>query len=228
MPKPTTIAIDGPAAAGKSTVGCKLARKLDYLYLDTGVMYRAVTWAALRHGIDFLDETAVTALAQRLKIDILPSTTEDGRQNTILADGHDITWAIRNADIEAGVSAVSAYRGVRKALVAQQRRIAAQGQVVMVGRDIGTIVLPTAELKLFLDAQLKERAMRRHQELVHRGQMTSVDQVLAAMQQRDDIDSRREVSPLQPAADAVIINTSGLTIDQVMKVVEGLLCERNT
>ena len=197
MPKPITIAIDGPAASGKSTIGLALARQLGYLYLDTGAMYRAVTWAALQEGLAFTDEMAITALAHRLDIAILQPTQEDGRPYTILVDGQDITWAIREADVEAGVSAVSAYRGVRAAMVVQQRRIATRGAVVMVGRDIGTIVLPGAELKLYLDAQLEERAGRRHRELAGRGQVTSFDSVLTAMQHRDEVDSGREVSMAQ-------------------------------
>lgn len=226
LPKPTTIAIDGPAAAGKSTVGCELAKRLNYLYLDTGVMYRAVTWAALHQGLNIRDEAAITALAQRLRIDVVPPTEDDGRQYTVLADGHDITWAIRDADIEAGVSVVSAYRGVREALVVQQRRISAQGRVVMVGRDIGTIVLPNADLKLYLDAQVDERAMRRYRELVERGQEASYASVLVAVQRRDTIDSGRAIAPLQPAADATIIDTSDLNIDEVLELVEVLIRER--
>lgn len=226
MSKPETIAIDGPAAAGKSTIGYELAVRLDYLYLDTGVMYRAVTWAALRQGIDIADEPAVVALAERLHIDVLPPTKDDGRQYTVLADGEDITWAIRETDVEAGVSPVSAYAGVRDALVAQQRRISAQGRVVMVGRDIGTVVLPGADLKLYLDAHLEERARRRYIELVERGQKTSFHSVLAAMQRRDRIDSGRQVAPLQPADDAIIIDTSDLTTEQVLERVETLIRER--
>ena len=221
-----TIAIDGPAAAGKSTVGCELAKRLDYLYLDTGVMYRAVTWAALEHGLDISDEAAITALAQRLRIDIQPPTVADGRQYTALVDDQDVTWAIRGAEVEAGVSPVSAYPGVRTAMVAQQRRIGARGRVVMVGRDIGTIVLPGADLKLYLDAPIKDRAMRRYRELIQRGQKAHYANVLATVKRRDDIDSGRKVAPLEPAADAVIIDTSDLTVDQVLEGIEGLIRER--
>jgi cytidylate kinase len=226
LPQPDTIAIDGPAAAGKSTIGCELAKKLNYLYFDTGVMYRAVTWAALHHGMDIADEAAITALAQRLNIDVMPPTADDGRQYTILVDGQDVTWAIRDSAVEAGVSQVSAYAGVREALVIQQRRVSAQGRVVMVGRDIGTVVVPDADLKLYLDARVKERAMRRYHELLERGQEADLTDVLSAMQRRDEIDSGREVSPLQPAADAVVIDTSNLTIDQVLEAVERLIRER--
>jgi cytidylate kinase len=223
LPIPTTIAIDGPAASGKSTIGCELAKRLEYLYFDTGVMYRAVTWAALEQGLDISNEAGVTALAQRLKIDVLPPNADDGRQYTVLADGRDITWSIRGAKVEAGVSQVSAYPGVRKALVAQQRRISAPGRVVMVGRDIGTIVLPCADLKVYVDATVEERAHRRHNELIQRGQQSSYEDVLAAMQRRDEIDSGRAVSPLKPADDAIIIDTSGLTIEQVLAVIADLI-----
>jgi cytidylate kinase len=226
LPQPNTIAIDGPAAAGKSTIGCELAKRLNYLYFDTGVMYRAVTWAALHQGLDISDEAVITALAQRLDIDVLPPTTDDGRQYTILVDGQDVTWAIRDAEVEAGVSPVSAYPGVREALVAQQRRISAQGPVVMVGRDIGTVVVPDADLKLYLDARVKERALRRYRELLERDQEADLTDVLSAMQRRDEIDSGRAVSPLQPAADAVVIDTSNLTVDQVLEAVERLIRER--
>jgi len=224
--KPLTIAIDGPAAAGKSTIGCEIAKRLDFLYFDTGVMYRAVTWAALQQGIDIADQAGVTALAQSLHIDVLPPTVSDGRQYTVLADGQDITWAIRDPEVELGVSPVSTYAGVREALVAQQRRIGAQGRVVMVGRDIGTVVLPEAELKLYLDAHVQERAQRRYAELVRRGQEASYHSVLATMQRRDRIDSERRVSPLQPAVDAMIIDTTGLTTEQVLDWVEELVREQ--
>jgi cytidylate kinase len=190
------------------------------------VMYRAVTWAALRQGLSISDQEGITALAQRLRIDVVPPTVGDGRQYTVLADGQDITWLIRDASVEAGVSPVSAYPGVRQALVAQQRRIGARGEVVMVGRDIGTVVLPDADLKIYLDARVQERATRRYRELTQRGQKTSYDYVLTAMQRRDAIDSGREVSPLQAADDAIVIDTSELTIDEVLDVIEGLIRER--
>ena len=224
-PKPTRIAIDGPAASGKSTVGCELARRLKYLYFDTGVMYRAVTWAALEQGIEISDETLVTDLAERLRIDVKPPSVNDERQYTVLADGRDITWSIRNKDVEAGVSLVSAYPGVREALVAQQRRISAPGEIVMVGRDIGTIVLPDADLKVFLDADIKARAMRRYQELMERGEKANYDDVLDALRRRDEIDSARKVSPLLPACDAIIIDTSDLTVEQVLDKIEALIRE---
>jgi cytidylate kinase len=227
LPKPTTIAIDGPAASGKSTIGFALARRLDYLYLDTGVMYRAVTWAALEQGLNVEDEAAITALAKQLEINVRPSDGADGRQYTVLIDSQDITQQIRQSEVENRVSLVSAYPGVRKALVAQQRRISAQARVVMVGRDIGTVVLPDADLKIYLDARVHERAMRRYKEMVQRGQQIGYERVLAAMERRDSIDSEREVSPLEPAEDAIIIDTSDMSVEQVLHIVEELVCSRD-
>jgi len=217
------ITIDGPAASGKSTVGERLARRLSYLYFDTGVMYRAVTWAALDRQIAIEDEAAVTALAEQLHIDVTDPTVSDGRQYTVLADGVDVTWEIRTPRVDANVSAVSAYPGVRKALVAQQRRVATQGPVVMVGRDIGTVVLPDADLKIYLDASVEERARRRWRELRERGKRADYEAVLKAMRRRDKIDSNRAVSPLRVAEDAVVVDTINLSIEEVVSSVEQLV-----
>jgi len=221
--KPSTITIDGPAASGKSTIGELLARQLDYLYFDTGVMYRAVTWAALSRGIEIADETAVTQLAERLQIDVAPPDTDDGRQYTVRADGVDVTWELRTPAVDAHVSTVSAYPGVRRAMVTQQRRVAAEGGVVMVGRDIGTVVLPDADLKLYLDASVEERARRRWKEIQARGEAADYAAVLAAMRRRDQIDSNREVSPLRVADDAVVVDTTDLAIAEVLAEVERLV-----
>ena len=161
MLPPYIIAIDGPAASGKSTLGLRLAGSLGYLFFDTGVMYRAVTWAALVRGLEINDEKAVTQLAETAQIDVRPSSQNDGRTSDVLLDGVDITWETRRPDVEASVSPVSAYRGVRQALASQQRRIGQRGRIVMVGRDIGTVVLPEADLKIYLDASAEERARRR-------------------------------------------------------------------
>lgn len=221
--RPSTITIDGPAASGKSTVAEALARRLGYLYFDTGVMYRAVTWAALQEGVPVEDEEAVTELACRLHIDVAAPTADDGRQYTVLADGEDVTWSIRSPEVDANVSLVSTYRGVRKALVAQQRRIASGGKIVMVGRDIGSVVLPDADLKVYLDATVEERARRRWKELHARGERPRYRQVLAMMRRRDRIDSSREVSPLCVPHGAVVVNTAHLSIDQVLREVVELL-----
>jgi len=226
--RPTTIAIDGPAASGKSTVGEALAERLNYLYLDTGVMYRAVTWAALQRDILVEDEEALTKLADQLHIKITDATENDGRQYTVLVDGVDITWAIRTPAVDAHVSTVSAIPGVRRALVPKQRRVALEEPVVMVGRDIGTVVLPDADLKVYLDATVEERARRRWKELQDRGK-NEVDyqDVLESMRRRDRIDSNRDVSPLRPAQDAVIIDTTDLSVSDVVNKSERLVEEQD-
>ena len=224
--KPSTITIDGPAASGKSTIGELLARHLGYLYFDTGVMYRAVTWAALSRDIPIEDEAAVTALAEQLRIDVVPPTVDDGRQYTVLSDEVDVTWAIRTAEVNADVSPVSAYPGVRRALVAQQRRVAGDGRVVMVGRDIGTVVLPDADFKLYLDASVEERAQRRWREVQARGERADYAPVLDSMRRRDEIDSHRAASPLRVADGAVVLDTTDLDIEEVLVEVERLIEER--
>ncbi len=223
MRRPSTIAIDGPAASGKSTIGCLLAEYLGYLYFDTGVMYRAVTWVALERGIALEDEVAVTALAGHLHIQVLRPTVDDGRQYTVLADGRDVTWEIRRPEVDRGVSPVSAYPGVRAALTAQQRRIGRQGQVVMVGRDIGTVVLPDADLKIYLDATVDERARRRYREILARGEKADYEAVLEAVRRRDRMDSSRALAPLRPADGAVIVDTTPFSIDRVLEQVLALV-----
>ena len=213
---PSIIAIDGPAASGKSTVGEAVSRRLGFLYFDTGAMYRAVTQAALARGIAISDEPAVSELAAAIHIDVMAPTVDDGRQYTVLIDGEDVTWALRTAAVDANVSPVSAYPAVRAALTRQQRRIAAQGRVVMVGRDIGTVVLPEAPLKIYLDASPEERAHRRWLELQQRGQDADLAAILEAMRARDAYDSTRKTAPLRAAGDAIIIDTSGLSGEQVV------------
>lgn len=216
MKTPSTIAIDGPAASGKSTVGALLAERLGYTYFDTGVLYRAVTRAALDRGVSLQDEAAVTRVAEALAIDVLPPATDDGRQYTVLVDGEDVTWEIRRPDVERDVSTVSAYPGVRSAMLAQQRRIADRGRIVMVGRDIGTVVLPQADLKVYLDAPPEERARRRWLEEQARGGKRTYKDLLDDVRRRDAIDSTRQVAPLRPAEDAIIIDTSAMEIEDVV------------
>ncbi len=215
MPIPNVITIDGPAASGKSTLGKKLADELGYLFFDTGVMYRAVTWAALVSGIDIEDESAVSLLAKTVEIDIQPASAPDGRTCDILMDGKDVTWEIRQPEVELNVSQVSAYPAVREALTDQQRRIGGRGRVVMVGRDIGTVVMPKAELKIYLVATAEERARRRFLEQIERGGEESYHDILSALHKRDQIDTTREFSPLRPAEDAIILDTDLLDVQQV-------------
>ena len=221
--KPSNIAVDGPAASGKSTVGEFLAKSLGYLYFDTGAMYRAVTWACVDRGIATDDEAAVTELAESLSIEITPPTEDDGRQYTVLADGEDATWSIRSPEVNANVSQVSAYAGVRTELVRRQREIASEGGVVMAGRDIGTVVLPDADLKIYLDASVEERARRRWHELRMRGEEADLDKVLESLRRRDEIDTQRELSPLRPADDACVLDTTGLSIKETQTKVEQLV-----
>ncbi len=218
MTRASTIAIDGTAASGKSTIGEMLARRLGYLYLDTGAMYRAVALAALRSGMEIANEEKVSRLAQSIRLEILPPDGyDDGRQYNILLDGEDVTWSLRTPEVNAVVSQVSTYPGVRRALTRLQRRIGQHGKVVMVGRDIGTVVMPDADLKLFLDASPEERAHRRHKEMAARGVESSFDEVLRWIMHRDQIDSCRDIAPLRPADDAVIIDTTNMSVEEVFE-----------
>lgn len=214
---PTTIAIDGPSASGKSTIGGLLARELGYLYFDTGVMYRAVAAVALARGVPIDDEAAVTALAETVRLDVATPAIDDGRDVTVLADDQDITWDIRRREVEKAVSPVSAYPGVRQALCLQQRRIGEAGRIVMVGRDIGTVVLPDADLKIYLDATLAERARRRYLERVARGEKVDMAQVRQDVRRRDEYDSTRQHAPLAAADDAIVVDSTGLTVDEVLQ-----------
>lgn len=220
---PRTIAIDGPAGAGKSTIADALAHRLDYLYFDTGVLYRAVTLAALRRALAVTDHAALGALVRQIHIDVCPPTVADGRSLTVLLDGEDVTWAIRAPEVDRNVSAVSAQPEVRGALLQRQREVAARGGIIMAGRDIGTVVLPDADLKLYLEATPDERARRRAIEEQGRGLERPFIEVLADIATRDDIDSHRAVSPLRPADDAVIIDTDALGIDEVLARIERLV-----
>jgi cytidylate kinase len=216
---PSIIAIDGPAASGKSTIGLRLANALGYLFFDTGVMYRAVTWLALEKDIDIKDEAAVTALAEEAQIDIAPASKDDGRLGDVLVNGRDITWETRGRRVDSNVSIVAAYPGVRRALSQQQRRIGQRGKIVMVGRDIGTVVLPEADLKIYLDASAEERARRRYDEITARGGKTEYDAILKRVIERDRIDSTRDVAPLRAADDAIVLDSDKLSADEVFEQV---------
>lgn len=210
------IAIDGPAASGKSTIGRALAHALGLLYLDTGAMYRAVTWLAVQRGINPADEAAVTELAAGAAF-VFPQLHHAQTVNPpIIVDGHDATDGIREPSVDAWVSVVASYPGVRTALVREQRAIARAQGVVMVGRDIGTVVLPDADLKIFLVASAAERARRRYRERLALGQEANYDEIHRAMERRDQLDTERAHSPLRAAPDAVALDTTGLTIDQVI------------
>ncbi len=223
MGLPKTIAIDGTAGSGKSTLGSLLAEALGFLYLDTGVMYRAVTLAVIKAGLSLDDEFAIGELARKVRIDVRPPSIDDGRDVDVLLDGEDVTWEIRQDAVNAWVSPVSTQRAVRDAMTEQQRRIAQENNVVMVGRDIGTVVIPDADLKIYLDASVEVRAHRRYQEMLERGETPDFNAVLASLKNRDKIDSNREIAPLKPAEDAYIINSDNLNICQVFKTAKALI-----
>ena len=208
-----TLAIDGPAASGKSVVGREVARRLGLRFLDTGTMYRAVTWEAIRTGVSPDDSCELTAMAAHADMRLAAS----GDGDRLLLNGEDITDMLRLPEVDANVSAVSAVSGVRRALVAQQRSIAADCGIVMCGRDIGTVVLPDAGAKIFLTASAEVRAERRALEAgIDAGQERELRRVLDDMRRRDKIDSERDDSPLRPADDATIICTDSLTVEDVV------------
>jgi cytidylate kinase len=206
------IAIDGPVGAGKSTVARALAQRLGYRYVDTGAMYRSVAWQATHRGIDLDDRAAVAEVARAIEIEFVPGA---GGQR-VVAQGTDVTEAIRSPRMSEGASIVSAYPEVREALVALQRRMGEGGGVIMEGRDIGTVVFPDAEVKIYLDASLDERARRRHKELRAKGEAITFEGVREALRERDHRDSTRAHSPLRAAPDAVVIDSTTLTVAQIV------------
>ncbi len=214
-----TIAIDGPAGAGKSTVARRIAETLGYVYIDSGAMYRAITLLAQQQGLDLADVAALTRLTDATVLRLEPSA-EAGVPVRVFANDTEITHAIRTPEVTAAVSQVSSYAPIRERLVDRQREFGAAGGVIMDGRDIGTVVFPKADLKVFLEASVQERARRRHLENLAKG-IASSD--LATQEQdiarRDAYDSSREVSPLQPAADAIHLDTSDMDLDQVVTAI---------
>jgi CMP/dCMP kinase len=220
---PRVIAVDGSAASGKSTVGRRLAEKLGYPFLDTGLMYRAVTLAALDRGINTSDQRALAQLASEIRLEVGPQQVGSTETCSISLDGVDVTSQLRRTDVEDAVSLVSRVPSVREALVRQQREIAGRQPMVMAGRDIGTVVLPDADLKVYLDASISERARRRHAEFANHGRSVTREMVLEDLRRRDQIDSERDVSPLRPASDAVVVSTDGLSQNEVLAKVLSLV-----
>ncbi len=226
MTLPSTIAIDGPVASGKSSIGKRLADELGYLFFDTGVMYRALTFLLLRDRVPLGDPGAVEAYAVRAHIHVQPPTIDDGRDCTVTAGGEDITWEIRGRDVEDSVSAVAALQRVRRLLTEQMRRIGRLGRVVMVGRDVGTVILPEAECKIFLTATVEARARRRFDEVQARGEVRSYADILANLQERDRIDSSRALAPLRAADDAVRLDTTDLDLAGVLAAIRRVIAAR--
>jgi cytidylate kinase len=217
------IAVDGSAASGKSTIGRQLAAGLGYRFLDTGIMYRAITWAAQERGIVVNDVAALTDLAASIDMSVMLADPRDPRQARISIEGRDVSEHLRAPEVDENVSLVSRVAGVREALVRRQRAIAEPGHIVMAGRDIGTVVLTDAALKVYLDASPEERARRRYAEFVAAGRPVTEYAVLQDLRRRDQIDRERDVSPLRPADDAVRIDTDGLTQEQVLERVLRLI-----
>lgn len=212
---PRLIAIDGPAASGKSALAELLAARLDYFYLDTGLMYRAVTNEALVRQIPIDDERAVTDLAGTIQINVLPAA---GTSNhcTVTVDGNDVSSMLHRPEVDRSVSAVSAYPGVRRAMTEQQRRIAERGCIIMAGRDIGTVVLPDADCKIFLTASVDARARRRMADRLARGQHVTPEEMRQEILQRDEFDSSRTVAPLRAADDAIYLDNSDMTLEETV------------
>ena len=214
------IAIDGPAGAGKSTVAKLVAKQLNLFYVNTGAMYRAIAYTVLKNKTQLEDELSVSRIAKITEV-----VLDHSDEGTVWCDGENVTQAIRNPEISRAVSTVAAYAGVRERLVELQRREAERGGVVMDGRDIGTHVLPDASLKIFLTATLRERANRRWLELVNAGKNVSFEEVAQDMQKRDRQDMEREVSPLEPAQDAIILDTTGLGVAEIVAKIVALTQE---
>lgn len=218
--KKMNIAIDGPASAGKSTIAKKVAEQLGCIYLDTGAMYRTLTYAALSNEVDLQDEEALHTLLKGIRITF--STAENEMQRVFLND-EDVTDSIRSEEVTQNVSLVSSFAKVREEMVARQKSIARSGGVVMDGRDIGTVVLPDAEVKIFMTATAEERALRRYKENIAKGMTTSLEELTEDMKRRDHLDSTRSVSPLKKAEDAIVLDSTHLEIDEVVKQILGII-----
>lgn len=220
MRPPRTIALDGPAGVGKSTIGKLLADRHSYLFLDTGVLYRAVSLAAVRQGLASADAISLSIVARDLDVAIGRAEPESGYMYRVLLCGEDVTEVLRSPEVEQIVSEVSAHPQVRAQLLQRQREIARANPSVLVGRDIGTVVLPDADLKVFLDATIEERTMRRHRERLLKDPAFPYERVLAELQRRDKLDTERTSSPLSVPVDAILIDTTGKDVDAVLLEIE--------
>lgn len=217
-----TVAIDGPASSGKSTVAKQIAENLGLIYVDTGAMYRTITYKALQEKVDLQDEAALLAILKETKIEF--ERTDKGQ--LVFANGEEVTSDIRQNDVSNAVSDVSAHAAIREELVARQRKIAEQQGVIMDGRDIGTVVLPEADVKIFLVASVEERAERRHNENVQKGIPSDLELLKKEIAERDFKDSNRKVSPLKQAEDALLIDTTELSIQEVVNKIENIIKQK--
>lgn len=220
--KKIIIAIDGPSGAGKSTVAKLLARRLGYIYIDTGAMYRAVALKAKREGVDINDNATLNRLCGNVKLEFVP---DNGGLRTIL-NGEDVSEAIRTPDMSMAASDISARKEVREALLVLQRKMGEKGGVVLEGRDVGTVIFPNAEAKFFLDASLEERGKRRYKELAAKGMDVTLEQTTEEVKKRDINDSSRDIAPLKKAGDAVVVDSTGLGIEEVVDRMIGVVKDK--
>jgi len=222
MKKHRVIAIDGPAGSGKSSTAKLLARMLNFTFLDSGAMYRSVTLAAIQKNIDLHDEKKVGRIASKAKIEIIPGDKEE----RLFLDGQDVTWKIREPKVDAGVSLVSSYKGVREEMVKIQRDFARERDIVAEGRDMGTVVFPDADLKIYLVANLEARAIRRCRQLEGAGITTTIEEQTASLSSRDLFDSGRDHSPLRKADGAIELDTTNMSLSEQVEKVYELACDR--
>lgn len=213
------VAIDGPAAAGKSTVAKRVAAIKGYTYIDTGAMYRAFTWYCLKKGVDCEDMDACVALIPEVNIELKPN-------NVVLCNGEDVTKPIRESNVSRNVSYIASYKDIRLFLVDQQRKMAEKDSVIMDGRDIGTYVLPNAEVKIYQIASVETRAKRRYDENIGKGMECTLEQIEADVRRRDYIDSHRDFAPLKPAADSILLDTSDMSIEEVVQAIIDIIDKR--
>lgn len=214
-----SVAIDGPAAAGKSTVAKLIANKLGFTYLDTGAMYRAFTWYCLEKGVNCEDEAACCQLIPEVKIELKSD-------HVVLCNGIDVTTAIRQTKVSGNVSYIASYKDIRLALVEQQRALAANTSVIMDGRDIGTYVLPNADIKIFQIASVETRAIRRYEENISKGIPCTLEEIEEDVRKRDYIDSHRDFAPLKPAPDSILLDTSYMNIEEVVNAIIKIILDK--
>jgi cytidylate kinase len=220
---PSLIAIDGPVAVGKSSVGCLLAQRLNYMFFDTGLVYRAFTCKVLEQNVPPQDKEKLAYLAQITEFDF---KERENRTFSPIIDGKDVSSEITSSKVEETVYLVSKVSEVRQKMVLEQRRLAEKGKLIMAGRDIGTVVLPYAELKIFLTAPMQERAERRYKELLDKGKEVVFKDILEELEKRDNVDKNRSVSPLKPASDAMLVDTGGRSLQQVVETIYNLVTSR--